>query len=634
MAIMIPDGVLSGSSRGEQLVFGLLQRLPQEYIVFYEPRFAKKAPDFVIIAPDIGVLVIEVKGWYAGKIKHASRTVVEHIDRGGNLQKDKHPVEQARNYTYALVDHIRNMNGGEILFHSSGPLRGKPNFAFAWTAVLSNISQTQLHNSGHAESFPESENLTRDKLDELCNSSIEGQDLVKALKIKENFLRGAIRKLSTNQINQLNAAIHPETVIKNDYQEEVRSQENNDRTVTPIVNLKVLDTKQQQNVRKIGDGHQVVKGVAGSGKTLLLLARVRLLVQRNSNQKILVLCFNRALASFLRKTLKDLNANNLLITHFDGYSKLNGVTRLREENNTDLGERLLQSLQSGNARYSEYFDSVFVDEAQDFEPNWFKCVIHSMADQADGDLLIVVDDHQSLFERSRVSWKSVGIKASGSNTIYKRLNLDKNYRNTKEIIKVASLFTSSVSQSENEDNTVPIPIDLDACIRSNGIKPKYIQAATPESESNSIKDIIQGLLKGNYLGKRIKPLKAKEIGILYSRCPQGKRSVMLDLVHSLSNLDNVLWLNDPQNRRIEEVDFNGIKIITIKSSKGLQFKAVIFMWADQLPLPSEWQGSNENIERKEFYVALTRAEDYLIITSSGQSVFLDKLKESNLVDIS
>lgn len=63
MAEMIPDRLPANASRGEKEVFGILQDLPDDCIVYYEPIISARYPDFVVIGPTLGVLIIEVKGW-------------------------------------------------------------------------------------------------------------------------------------------------------------------------------------------------------------------------------------------------------------------------------------------------------------------------------------------------------------------------------------------------------------------------------------------------------------------------------------------------------------------------------------------------------------------------------------------
>jgi superfamily I DNA/RNA helicase len=61
----------------------------------------------------------------------------------------------------------------------------------------------------------------------------------------------------------------------------------------------------------------------------------------------------------------------------------------------------------------------------------------------------------------------------------------------------------------------------------------------------------------------------------------------------------------------------------IHSSRGLQFRIVLLLWTDLLP--SSFRNSNENIDRGLLYVAMTRAEDMLVILHSGDSAYVEEL---------
>ena len=73
MAQMVPDTVPSTASQGEKLLFESLRtQLPEDFIVWYEPRVKDLYPDFIILGPDFGLLILEVKGWYAAQIERAT----------------------------------------------------------------------------------------------------------------------------------------------------------------------------------------------------------------------------------------------------------------------------------------------------------------------------------------------------------------------------------------------------------------------------------------------------------------------------------------------------------------------------------------------------------------------------------
>lgn len=66
MAYMIPETLPRGAkvTAGERLLFATLkEHLPDDYIVYYKPRIFGRCPDFVVIGPDLGMLVLEVKDY-------------------------------------------------------------------------------------------------------------------------------------------------------------------------------------------------------------------------------------------------------------------------------------------------------------------------------------------------------------------------------------------------------------------------------------------------------------------------------------------------------------------------------------------------------------------------------------------
>jgi hypothetical protein len=201
-------------------------------------------------------------------------------------------------------------------------------------------------------------------------------------------------KLNERQVDALRAIIHPEIVLELPLDYTVpsggadaaasdatlrvaevagdsltgpqRTYDSHARQV-PTAELRTLDLCQENHARAIGDGHRILSGVAGSGKTLILIARARLVSARNPAARFLVLCYNMVLASFLRAKLLD--CANICVSHFDEWAAANHVRRRWSEEDESLGERLLESLTSGVAPDARRFEGVLVDEAQDLEPS-------------------------------------------------------------------------------------------------------------------------------------------------------------------------------------------------------------------------------------------------------------------------
>jgi hypothetical protein len=591
MAEMIPDRLPSGASAGEKRVFEALQRLPDNCIVYYEPVVGSRYPDFVVIMPEVGLLIIEAKGWYPAHIESGDLSQVRIINRG-RTEAQRHPIRQARDYMLELMDAAKAFSGSATLLRSEGNHAGQLIFPFGHLVVLNNIRREQLDSLGLTQLFPASKVMTRDEFDQLAGGATEA--LLGALK---RFFDPwwSFPALTESQISTLRAIIHPEIIISKAPSggEECRE------------TLKTLDLRQERLERKIGDGHRIVYGVAGSGKTVILIARARLLATDKSKQ-ILLLCYNRPLAEHIQGLFA--KQNNVVCRTFHMWGLRQGICFDAEEDEDRYGQRLLDRLQRGEGDASR-FDAVLIDEAQDFAKTWFQCVKLALKEPDDGDLLIVGDGSQAVFSRRPFSWKEAGIFAQGR-TIHKDFDLHVNYRNTSEIIEIASLFASGSGEGDPERSFSGMKPDAGMAVRS-GSYPSVLECSTRVAECESAIEQIR-----SWLGAGVKP---DEIAILYRALPQDSRSVFTQFVRKLENLAPVYWRKGKIG-----VPQGSITLCTMHSCKGLQWRAVLILWADLLPYgrdPEQWK-----LERGLMYVAMTRAEDELVLTRSGYSPFTGEIE--------
>jgi superfamily I DNA/RNA helicase len=222
--------------------------------------------------------------------------------------------------------------------------------------------------------------------------------------------------------------------------------------------LQVLDAIQEEHAQALGDGHRIIYGVAGSGKTVLLVARAKRLAQAG-HKRVLVTCYNYMLADQLREQLRDYSA--VSVKTFHAWAIGQGLSWQPDEPNDAFGERLLTHLTDNAERVNKY-DAVLIDEAQDFEPSWFTCLLSAMEDPEHGDLLIVADGCQGLYRRTKISWSQLGIKARGR-TISCSYQLDRNYRNSREIIALAETFAFSNTDANDLDAIQSVRVNMSRC---------------------------------------------------------------------------------------------------------------------------------------------------------------------------
>lgn len=502
MAEMIPDKIPLGSSVGEKTIFEILQKLPDDCLVYYEPIVARKFQDFIVISPRIGILIIEVKGWYPKNIIGGDLNDI-NLQIKNRSETSKHPMRQAREYMYALMDEARNtLNISSLLNNYKGEHEGKFLFPFGNMVILNNIEKEQLNNHGNGDLtilFPDAKTIYKNQLNELNLLTPESLEL----RLKSFFNPWwKFRELESTQINLIRAIIHPEIKITTN-KAPVKKLTNNEQKIN---DLKVLDCDQEQMAHSLGDGHRLIRGVAGSGKTIVLIARAKLLSQREDNPEILILCYNVSLSFYLKSILAA--HTNIMVSHFDAWAKQLGCTRQfkngESESNEDLGERLLLRLQNG-CEDTEKYKAILIDEAQDFAPSWFKCALEALTDRDNDDLLIVGDDNQKVFGGKKFpSWKSLGI-----NIIGRSKKFEINYRNTRNILGLAQLFSNHDSLDQDDDSGLQIiPVDLSKSKRNSNFNPVFIECKNRREEIDTIVKQIKELLQNQKLqGKKYHRLK-------------------------------------------------------------------------------------------------------------------------------
>ena len=137
--------------------------------------------------------------------------------------------------------------------------------------------------------------------------------------------------------------------------------------------------------------------------------------------------------------------------------------------------------------------------------------------------------------------------------------------------------------------------------------------------------MIEQLQSGMFNGYAIEPLRPCEIAVMYaanegvSECLKAIRSGLR------KDMTPVLIMYNKEQK--EKVCSPDLKVLTIYSAKGLQYKAVFLLGVDALPRDTE--EFPVEADEKLMYVALTRAEDYLVtVAGDKNSLFANRIAEA------
>ena len=132
--------------------------------------------------------------------------------------------------------------------------------------------------------------------------------------------------------------------------------------------------------------------------------------------------------------------------------------------------------------------------------------------------------------------------------------------------------------------------------------------------------LIDTWLRGGLeIGGRRQRVQPGDIAVLYPRRrPDAAVTALCDRLNGFTRA--VLPAGDKPTGTLRD---QAVKILPMHSARGLQFRIVLLLWADLLPLP--FKNRDDGIDRGLLYVAMTRAEDMLVILHSGNSTYVEEL---------
>jgi hypothetical protein len=578
--------------------------LEDDYLSWYEtgvglrPRYT----DFAVLHPRRGLLLLEVKDWKLETIKSVNPEYFELLT-GQGLKTVANPLKQARQCTYKLIGQLER---DSQLVHQAGRYKGKLIMPYGFGVVFPNITRSQFESAGLGNVIPTVQSICKDEM-------LESTDIEEFQScLWDMFDYSFDGTLSLPQIDRVRWHMFPEIRMQAQPQLEMPKQTVDEVFDIPDI-IKVMDLKQEKLARGLGEGHRVIHGVAGSGKTMILGYRC-LHLAKLMKKPILVLCYNVALAARLRALISDSGAGDQV----NVYSIHRWANEMLKTNNFKLPrlvegkfdaaiEMLIEEVGKGQIPKGQY-GAILIDEGHDFKKDWLQLIV-DMVDPNTKSLLLLYDDTQSIYKRSSglgFTLKDVGVEAQGRTTILKL-----NYRNTEEILKFSFDFIDDyVSPTDEDDEKIPI-VEPDTAGR-HGSLPAVMQFDSFEEEARYIASIFGRL-------HIERGLAWSEMCVLYCHAWMGNA---LSQAMERTGIP-FTWLKDSASKRQFSAAHDSVKIITMHSSKGLEFSTVATCGIGSL-------GNDEDRvqdDAKLLYVAMTRATENLLITSSKSSPFSEKLQE-------
>lgn len=616
MATVIPSlSTIRGMTPGERRLGQRLESLLEDdYTVWYDIPLGRQRryPDYIILHPGRGLLFLEVKDWKLDTLKRLTPRDAEIYAQQG-LKTVSNPLEQARQCALVAINRLQR---DPHLMQTDGRFKGKLCFPWGYGVVFPNITRKHWN-----EAISEADQelvLPPHRL--VCKDEMTATADPEAFQARlwGMFEYDFGEKLTLPQIDRIRWQLFPEIRInapqqtlfgeegQDDDPVDGQTDQENELVIPDIV--RVMDLQQEQLAKSMGDGHRVIHGVAGSGKTLILGYRCLHLAQAVT-KPILVLCFNITLAARLRSFIAEKGIEEKVqVHHFHEWCGLQRKTYNVDmiEGDAPYWERevetVIQAVEKDQIPRAQY-SAVMIDEGHDFEQEWLKLIVQ-MIDPDTNSLLLLYDDAQSIYKKQslRFPLSSAGIEARGRTTI-----LRLNYRNTREILSFAYDFAKDFLQTQDADDD-HIPLIAPEIAGASGPPPAFRKFDTFKDEVHYITRCIR---KWHQNGKSL-----NNIAVIYGYTWQA------DTLQRALKRENIAhaWLKGNANKKAYDANAERIALLTRQSSKGLEFDTVLLAGLGGL------KDDEENLEGEVrlLYVGMTRARQQLLLTGSGSNWFVDK----------
>jgi hypothetical protein len=369
-------------SEAEKRLYKAFQnRFPNDFCVFHSVRWLVRDPqsgaqdgetDFVIAHPQLGILVLEVKG---GAIRYESAKDQWY----SNDIPIEDPVAQARQSKHSLL----------------AKLKGLPEWRDRWITI------------GHAVAFPDVV-VDRDLLPDLPEPLVLDAP---ALADLEGWVGNALRYwhghdrqaggVGEEGLRILQDILSPSWELRRSLRSQLEQEEQEILRLTEE-QFAILDFLQ-------GQRRALIVGCAGSGKTTLALEQARRLGSQGF--QVLLTCFNRFLADRLGQfdfpdTVQVQNFHRLVVAWVEQAGLKDELDRYPGVDGDTLYVQVFPDfLSRAVERLGPRYDALIVDEGQDFYEEWFLALALLLKSPDEGIVYVFKDDNQNLFRpRFALPW--------------------------------------------------------------------------------------------------------------------------------------------------------------------------------------------------------------------------------------
>lgn len=610
--------------------------------LYYSPGRAKSSvrpPDAVLCHPDTGLLVIEAKGHTIDQI--------EGVEAGHILVRYNGRIHP-KNIIQQVEDQMFEIKSDAIKL-----VRDERRIPLANSMVaFPNIYESDWVSRGFDKSHPTVTLLFKDHFETRSRLKQRIAQVVSdSLKLAKRT-----EPLDVTQIDTIFRVFGNSSVI-NDHRH-IRQNIDESSLGNYIDEMIAVDkylSREQQELSRmpIDDSPRLIRGVAGSGKSVVLANLVARYIHRRLNSletplfpekgiSIGVTCFNRALVDFLRQKIRmayreqtleeTIPSNSLVVSHFNSFiyylihEKSWPIDYINVNERVNLGpeewaKEYRSQIRKFEADQPEWykescFDVIFVDEGQDFAPEEYRLLLDLIKPNdvtGEKPLIIFYDDAQNIYGRSRPVWRDIGINVTGERSFVMR----ECFRNTRQIVELAfNVLLGSQAASATKVQTRTYA-DINYLKERKVIEEAgdHIRVGFAEREDKKpeIREFPDEISEIDWISSEIirliqvESVRAEDILVVFYRQSLfNYQSLMTKINEELPDLEFTLPFGDSPDKDKFIFQAGKLTISNVYGVKGYDAPIVFIAGTDKF--------NNNREGRASFYVGATRAKLFLYLT--------------------
>ncbi|WP_292469407.1 nuclease-related domain-containing DEAD/DEAH box helicase [Methanolobus sp.] len=555
-------------TEGELFLLTFLKdNLEDDFEVYFQPYLNGDRPDIVLMKEKSGAMIIEVKDW---NLKNS-------IYKNSHFIKNKSPLDQVYFYKKNLFNlHIKGLLELKI---------ENPKLDLL-------ISCAVYFHKAKKEDIVEFE---KQKRATAARKNIEliVADSLTTTNFKEILFEKGLYRESNDFTNELYKS------FKRYLQPSLHTIEDG---------IPIIFTKRQKNLTVSQPGEQKIKGVVGSGKTLVMARRAVSAHKRTKNH-VLLLTYNITLINYIHDKISDVREEydwkyfHIVNYHqfFKAEANNHGLKRKSFEN-----ELFYEDVKDEIVKY----DAIFIDEVQDYKIEWLRIIKkYFLADG--GEFVLFGDEKQNIYERDMESDRK-----PKTNVIGRWKELNESFRLTTRIADIAIKYQKYFfSEKYDFDN---IKVIKQKTIADFGHEKPYFEyyflADGPDSLSQVHKKVYAISTKLNIQPNDICILSSKKQTLIdldfVIRSDTNEKTEMMCVTKEVSES-----VNNDKLERIEKskklhfwMNSGTMKLSTIHSFKGLEI-STLFLIIEKNP-------AIDNHEEL-IYTGITRCIRNLVVINIG-----------------